>query len=229
MPSAAARSSVSCLEPAIVSAGSEAMAATAPRAAIARAPRAQRLERALAAAHRDVAGPERLDDRRRRRRRRPCADRAGRRAPRPRACACRWRPPRRRRWRRARRAGAAGARSRGRLACPRRARARARALRSHVPPVLQAAPRHGADPVERQALEAVEAPARAAGREVRLAHEPVDVVDLAVAQVVARVEADVERDARDVAGMVEPVRPARRDEAGAAGIELQGALLGVLR
>ena len=228
MPSAAARSSVSCLEPAIVSAGSDAMAATAPRAAIGVAPRAQRLERALAAAHGDVAGPERRDDAvgvgvEGRARIGQDDARLGR-----------------------ARAHAAGALLGGgdgdalaeQVQPARDLEAGARIpvehehaparCGSHVPPVLQAAPRHGADPVERQALEAVEAPARAGRREVRLAHQPVDVVDLAGAQVLARVEADVERDARDVAGMIEPVRPARRDEAGAAGIELQRLLLGVV-
>ena len=221
MPRAVARSSVSCLR----SRDRERGLRCDGRYGAARgdrvAARAQRLERPLAAAERDVAGAERLDDAVRigveRRARIGQHDARLRRS----ACACRSRAPRRRRLPRARRAGAAGVPSRAPPACRRRARARARALRSHVPPVLQAAPRRGADPIEGEALEAIEAATGPAGREVRLAHQPVDVVDLARAQVVARVEADVERDAGTVAGVVEPVRPARRDEARAARIELQ--------
>src|SRR6185295_10909284 len=113
-------------------------------------------------------------------------------------------------------------------ACRRRGRARARVLRSHVPPVLQAAPRRGTDPVEGEALETIESTTGPAGREVRLAHQPVDVVDLAGAQVGARVEADVEGHAGTVARVVEPVRPPCGDKARAARIELERDLLRVV-
>ena len=124
-----------------------------------------------------------------------------------------------RRWRHAPRASAAGARSQGPRVSPSSTRTRPRPVVSSCP--RTARPRRVAVLIasKRQALVPVAAPARRRIEVAPAAQQPVDAADLAVAQVVARVEADVERDAGDVAGVIQPVRPASRHEGGAAGPE----------
>ena len=72
-------------------------------------------------------------------------------------------------------------------------------------------------------------PPGSAGREVRLAHQPVDVVDLACAQVVARVEADVERDARTSQGWSSQCAQRAGTKHAPPGSSCSGTLLGVRR